>query len=174
MYTGSVAFEQRELIFALLPSVHFMKLEDEIGQKKFRSEYHKAAINLIYTANWIQSFLGDALKPYDLTVQQFNLLRILRGQHPSPASIKLLRERMLDKMSDASRLVEKLRQKGMVNREVSEVDRRNVDVVITEKGLETLSALDKYDNIYQERFSNLIEEEIVQLNSLLDKMRKDL
>lgn len=151
-----------------------MKLEDEIGQKKFRNEYHKAAVNLIFTANWIQSFLGDTLKPYDLTVQQFNLLRILRGQHPSPASIKLLRERMLDKMSDASRLVEKLRKKGMVNREVSEIDRRNVDVVITEKGLETLSALDKYDNIYQERFSNLLEEEIVQLNNLLDKMRKDL
>ena len=148
-----------------------MKLEDEIAQRKFKNEYQKAAVNLIYTTNWLESFFITLLKPYNITVQQYNVLRILRGQHPKPASIKLVRERMLDKMSDASRLVEKLRQKGFLERKVCEHDRRNADVIITKKGLDMLAKLDKIDNDFKKLLANLSETEIKQLNKLLDKMR---
>lgn len=113
-----------------------MKLEDEIVQKNFRSEAHKLGVNIIFTFNWVDNFHSCLMKRYGLTSQQFNILRILRGQYPSPANIKLLRERMLDKMSDASRIVEKLRTKGFVERNTNESDRRACDVIITQKGLD--------------------------------------
>ena len=87
-----------------------MRLEDEIVQSKFESEEQKAVINIIYTSDWLNAIHSGLMKPYGLTQPQFNILRILRGQHPNPATIRLLTERMLDKMSNASRLVEKLRQ----------------------------------------------------------------
>lgn len=147
-----------------------MKLEDEIAQKKFKSEYQKAALNIIYTSNWLTSQHAVKLKPHQITIQQFNILRILRGQHPHPASVKLLKERMLDKMPDASRLVEKLRVKGLVERKTCKEDRRNVDVVITQKGLELLSSLDRFDEFFSQVIS-LNEAEVLQLNKLLDKLR---
>ena len=148
-----------------------MKLEEEISQKKFQNEYHKATVNLIYTYNWLVNYQVMYLKPHDITLQQFNILRILRGQHPNPATIKLIRERMLDKMSDASRIVEKLRIKQLVERNIRTSDRRHVDVFITEKGLELLSQLDSYADEMNSRLSNLNEEEILKLNFLLDKLR---
>jgi len=148
-----------------------MKLEEEIEQKHFRNEYHKAAVNMIYTFNWVINQQIDFFKPFGVTIQQFNILRILRGQHPNPATIKLIKERMLDKMSDASRIVEKLRIKGLVERNLSSHDRRNVDVIITKKGLDLLSEIDKYDDEADKQLSSLNEEEIRQLNDLLDKLR---
>lgn len=91
-----------------------MELEKEISQKKFRNDAHKLGVNLIYTFNWLNAIQSDALKPYGITPQQFNVLRILRGQNSNPVSVKLIRERMLDKMSDASRIVEKLRLKKLI------------------------------------------------------------
>lgn len=148
-----------------------MKLEDEIQQPKFKNDYQKAAINLVYTTNWLQQHYDATFKPYNITVQQFNILRILRGQHPEPASVKLLKERMLDKMSDASRLVEKLRQKGLVERNICPSDRRNVDVLITSRGLNLLSKLDKLDESFRHLFSKLSREDIRKLNDLLDSLR---
>jgi DNA-binding MarR family transcriptional regulator len=148
-----------------------MKLEEEIFQKSFRNNKHKAVVNIIYTYNWLYSRQYDLLKPYGLTIQQYNILRILKGQHPNPASIKLLKERMLDKMSDASRLVEKLRTKGLVERKECPKDRRNVDILITEEGLKLLRTLEKKINEFDNLLSNLEEEEINRLNILLDKMR---
>lgn len=148
-----------------------MKLEDEIVQKKFQNEYHKATVNLIYTYNWLLNYQVGYLKPYDVTLQQYNILRILRGQYPKPATIKLIKERMLDKMSDASRIVEKLRIKGLAERNICAADRRNVDVFITEKGLELLTRLDPYVDEMNKRLSNLNENEIKKLNDLLDKLR---
>jgi DNA-binding MarR family transcriptional regulator len=104
-------------------------------------------------------------------MQQYNILRILRGQYPKPATIKLIKERMLDKMSDASRIVEKLRLKGLVERTICPNDRRNVDVCITEKGLGLLTQLDKHDGEVDAKLSSLNTEEVAQLNSLLDKLR---
>jgi len=148
-----------------------MKLEDEIKQNSFRNEYHKLAVNLIFTHSWLMSKIYEMLDEYDLTPQQFNLLRILRGQYPKPASITLLKERMLDKMSDASRLVERLLAKGLVERKICPEDRRKVDVVITKKGLKLLEKIDKTDNEMDNYFKNLSEVEAKKLNELLDKLR---
>lgn len=147
-----------------------MKLEDEISQPKFKSEYLKAALNIIYTSNWFTSQHSAKLKPHGITQQQYNILRILRGQHPNPASIKLLKERMMDKMSDASRLVEKLRIKGLLERKVCKADRRNVDVLITQKGLDLLASLDHLDDNFKDIIA-LNKDEVHQLNELLDKLR---
>ena len=117
------------------------------------------------------SFQNELFRKNGLTTQQYNILRILRGQYPNPASIKNIRSRMLDKMSDASRIVEKLRLKGLIKRDVSNSDRRNVDVVITEKGLEMLTKLDPQMDQVLHALKNLSESEIHQLNELLDKMR---
>ncbi len=148
-----------------------MKLEDEISQKHFRNEYHKAAVNIVYTFNWLNNQNVSFFKPLGITPQQFNILRILRGQHPKPATIKLIKERMLDKMSDASRIVEKLRIKGLVERNICSHDRRNVDVCITQKGLDLLVQIDALDNEIDGRLFALNQEEIKQLNDLLDKLR---
>ncbi|MCL5028787.1 MAG: MarR family transcriptional regulator [Bacteroidetes bacterium] len=148
-----------------------MKLEEEISQKHFRNEYHKAAVNVVYTFNWLNNHNVSFFKPLGITPQQFNILRILRGQHPNPATIKLIKERMLDKMSDASRIVEKLRVKGLVERNICSHDRRNVDVCITQKGLDLLSQIDMRNDEADQKFSALNPEEIKQLNDLLDKLR---
>lgn len=149
-----------------------MKLEEEIAQSKFRNEHHKAAVNIIFTYNWLVTFHQGFLKKHGITLQQFNILRILRGQHPRPSTVKLIRDRMLDKMSDASRLVEKLRVKGYVARSMSQVDRRQVDVWITEKGLNLLETIDKHNDKVDQFMSGLTENEAKQLNELLDKLRR--
>ncbi len=148
-----------------------MKLEDEIVQKKFRSETHKLGVNLIFTFNWIDTFQQKYFKKHGVTPQQFNLLRILRGQHPKPATIKLLKERMIDKMSDASRIVEKLRVKGLIDRHTCPTDRRNCDVFINAKGLKLLEDIDKEEKQLDDFFSNISEQEKKHLNDLLDKLR---
>ncbi|CAN5435253.1 MarR family transcriptional regulator [soil metagenome] len=147
-----------------------MRLEDEIKQKKFKSEHHKLLINLIYTGSWVKSMHSDLLKPSGLTLEQYNLLRILRGQQ-SPASINLLIERMLDKMSNASRLVEKLRQKGLLERKENDNDRRQADVLITSKGLELLQALDSTIVQIEKRTKVVTEAEAKIVNDVLDRLR---
>ncbi len=149
-----------------------MKIEEAIQQKKFESEFQKAHINILFTANWLSQSLGPALEPLNLTWQQFNILRILRGMHPEPASVKVLTERMIDKMSNASRLVEKLKQKGMVERKACPADRRQVDIVLTDKGQEILEvASNGIAQMTQDTFASLTEEEGQTLNRLLDKIR---
>jgi len=148
-----------------------MELEKEINQKKFRSQQHKLAVNLIFTFNWLNEHQVNVLKPFDITLQQFNVLRILRGQNPQPASVKLIRERMLDKMSDASRIVEKLRVKGLLSRTTCPDDRRACEVVISQKGMELLEKIDKTDEQLNKFFKNLSDDEVQNVNELLDKLR---
>ncbi len=148
-----------------------MKLEEEIKQKKFRNEYHKLAVNILYTHGWLLNHQSAFLKKCGITPAQFNILRILRGQYPNPASINLLKERMLDKMSDASRLVERLLQKDFLDRKICPEDRRKVEVVITEKGLKLLEEIDNHNDEADKVFSKLSPEEAKRLNDLLDKMR---
>lgn len=148
-----------------------MELEKEIKQSKFKNEYMKMLVNIIYTGNWLSSRDMRRLRPWGISPQQYNILRILRGQHPRPARIQLLSERMLDKMSNASRLVEKLRQKGLVDRNICEHDRRAVDVCITEKGLELLKEIDAHESEWEKEFHTLTPEEARELNRLLDKLR---
>ncbi len=153
------------------PFIYFkMKLEDEIFQKKFKNEHHKAHVNVLYTANWLDAIHSGKLKTSALTGQQFNILRILRGQYPNPASIKLLKERMLDKISDVSRLVQKLQIKGLLERKICKDDRRKVDILIIQKGLDLLIPLDYLDDEFKKIIS-LSSDEAEQLNALLDKMR---
>jgi len=148
-----------------------MKLEEEIKQTNFRNEYHKLAINIIFSHNWLMCLQSDIFNCFGITANQFNILRILRGQFPKPATINLLKERMMDKMCDASRLVERLRIKGFIKRELSLDDRRRVDVIITDTGLNLLSEIDKLNSTQDALFHQLSSEETTLLNELLDKMR---
>ena len=148
-----------------------MKLEQEIKQKKFKDEYQKASVNIPFTYFWVQDKLRDRLKPHDISLQQFNILRILRGQYPNPATINILKERMLDKSSDASRLVERLRIKGYIERMVSTKDRRSVDIRISETGLSMLATIDEDFWKYEAVFEVLTNDEVRVLNELLDKLR---
>ncbi|MBI3520838.1 MAG: MarR family transcriptional regulator [Bacteroidetes bacterium] len=148
-----------------------MKLEDEIQQKKFKSIQQKLMLNLIYTTNWLTSKQDSLFKDSDITVQQYNVLRILRGQYPTPCNIKLIKERMLDRMSDASRIVDKLYTKKLINRKECPNDRRSVDVVITDDGLKLLTSLDYIDDLSKDMLKSLTSEEIDTLNHLLDKLR---
>jgi DNA-binding MarR family transcriptional regulator len=148
-----------------------MQLEKEIQQTKSLNNHQKAILNIIFTNSWLSQRLSLIFRPYDLTQQQYNLLRILRGQYPSPATVKLLKDRMLDKMSDVSRLVEKLRIKGFVERNICPKNRRNVDVCITEKGLELLEKMDIHEKDMENILSKLNDEELTQLNILFDKLR---
>ena len=148
-----------------------MNLEDEIQQKKFKSNEQKLMVNLLYTTNWLNAQYDCFFKNSDITIQQYNVLRILRGQHPNPSNIKLIKERMLDRMSDASRIVDKLNTKGLLIRRECPNDRRSVDVIITDKGLELLQSLDYIDESAKQLFKSLSSEEIKQLNHLLNKLR---
>ncbi|QJX47720.1 MarR family transcriptional regulator [Hymenobacter taeanensis] len=148
-----------------------MKIEDEIKQRTFRDEYQKAYINLVFTSGWLQLQQGAMFKDYNLTSPQFNILRILRGQHPKPATVNMLIERMLDKTSNASRIVDKLETKELVTRKVCPSNRRAVDIRITDKGLELLTQLDDVINSQKLGMSNLTPEEATQLSALLDKIR---
>lgn len=149
-----------------------MRLEDEIKQSKaFKSEYSKAVVNLIFTFNWLESSSKSFFKEFDITSQQFNILRILQGQFPNPATINLLRERMLDKMCDASRLVERLRLKGLLERSQASSDKRAVDILITKKGSELLAAIEVKMPMFEKKLTTLNEIEIQDLNKLLDKLR---
>ncbi|HFA48440.1 MAG TPA: MarR family transcriptional regulator [Bacteroidetes bacterium] len=149
-----------------------MKIEEEIRQNSFPNEYLKANINLLFTHAWLFPKYVRDLKAFNLSSQQFNVLRILRGRHPQPASIRELTERMLDKSSNASRLVDKLLAKGWVSKTACKSDSRKVQVHITEEGLEVLAnASAKLEKKIQHVFSALTEEEAAQLSALLDKLR---
>lgn len=148
-----------------------MQLEEAIKQERFDSEHHKAAINLLYTSSWLYNFNALRLKPFDITPEQFNVLRILRGSHPKTLMLADIACRMIDKSSNATRLVEKLRQKGMVSRTVCESNRRQVDIRITAKGLKTLDRIDKESESWLTMLKNLSQAEARQLNVLLDQLR---
>lgn len=148
-----------------------MKLEQEIISNKFDSSYHKSAINIIYTSNWLINRFRQKLNVYDITLQQYNVLRILRGQFPGPATVNLLKQRMLDKMCDASRIVDRLVQKELVTRSINNKDRRAVDIVISDKGLELLSKLDDKMTAADLIKDHFTEDEAALLSDLLDKFR---
>lgn len=148
-----------------------MRLEDALQQQTFRSEFEKAVVNVLYSSNWLEQQHVPLYKAHGLTLQQYNILRILRGQYPNPATVNLLIDRMLDKQSNASRLVEKLRQKNLLERKICEKDRRRVDVVITQQGLDLLNQLDDRLAELHETLNVLTPEEAAQLNALLDKLR---
>lgn len=149
-----------------------MKLEQAIQQTDFRSTELKLSLNLIYTFNWYSEAQKLYFATYGITQQQYNVLRILRGHFPEPYSTSQIRDRMLDKMSDVSRIVDRLVKKDLVLRKTAANDRRLVDVTISDKGLLLLDKMD--DSIEQnvkQPFNNFTEEEKLELYRLLDKVR---
>ena len=148
-----------------------MKLEEEIQQKSFKTPQQKLAINLLYTSNWMNNHYTRFFKDIDLTIQQYNVLRILRGQHPNYCTLKLIKERMLDRMSDASRIVDKLVSKKLMIRSECPNDRRSVNLIISDKGLELLKQLDFIDEATQDLFKNISTKQVEELNDLLDDLR---
>jgi len=148
-----------------------MRIDDEIKSTKFEDNLHKAVININYTYGWLNNMLKHEFGKYNLTTQQFNILRILRGQYPKSATINLLKERMIDKMSDASRIVDRLLQKGLVSRCTNNKDRRAVDIRISDEGLELLAQMDTEVRTKDLLQGRLTCEEAAQLSDLLDKLR---
>ncbi|MEH0154953.1 MarR family transcriptional regulator [Limibacter armeniacum] len=148
-----------------------MEIAKEIKQKEFKDEWQKLSVNLTFTHGWAMGKLKDYFNQFDITLQQFNILRILKGQYPSPISTSIIRDRMIDKMSDTSRLVDRLSKKGLVERETCKTDRRLVDVIISQAGLDLLETVDKQYQALIGIYNNLSEEEAKQLNMLLDKLR---
>ena len=147
-----------------------MGIDQDIHQSKFRNEYQKASVNLLYTYGWITERTKELFASEDITPQQFNILRILRGS-PQPLSTLQIRERMLDKMSDTSRIVDRLIAKGLVKKGTCKTDRRLVDVMITDKGRKVLERLDERQEDLDNIISNLSAKEALTLSDLLDKLR---
>ena len=146
-----------------------MGIEKDINQPKFRNEYQKATINLIYTHSWMREKARHFFEAEDITPQQFNILRILRGS-PDPLSTLQIRERMLEKMSDTSRIVDRLITKGLVKKLISKKDRRLVDVQISEKGRKLLERMDRKEHEMDNILGNLSEKEANTLSNLLDNV----
>ena len=148
-----------------------MRIEDEIKVAKFPSIQQKLSINLIYTHDWAYNRLQSFFDEYDLTSQQYNVLRILRGNYPEGYTTSEILERMMEKNAGVSRLVDRLVKKGLATKKTSAVDKRLIDVVISEKALEVLEQMDNNRFRIDEIYSNLDTSEIEQLNNILDKLR---
>ena len=150
-----------------------MSIENDIHQTKFNSEYHKMNVNLIYTYNWAMERAKRFFEKADLTMQQYNILRILRGAG-KPLSTLQIRQRMLDKMSDTSRIVDRLLKKGLVEKVICRNDRRLVDVTISEKGMALLNKLDNHTHELDSHLRYLSVDEAKTVNLLLDKLRNSV
>lgn len=151
--------------------MYSMRIEEAIKQKEFKDPYNKVVVNLLFTQGHIVSKQSSLFKPFGLSPEQYNVLRILRGQNGNPITVSSIQDRMLNKMSNASRLVEKLKLKNLVIREECPTDRRQVDILITDKGLEVLERLEAAIYNLNRELVQLSEEEVDQLNFLLDKLR---
>ena len=148
-----------------------MKIEEAIKQKEFKDPYNKAVVNLLFTHSYIVSLQSSLFKEFGLSPEQYSVLRILRGQKGNAITVSSIQERMLNLMSNASRLVEKLKRKDLVIRRECESDRRQVDVLITEKGLLVLKQIEDLTDGHNRTLIQLDEKEVNQLNDLLDKLR---
>ena len=150
-----------------------MDIQTVIKQSKFDSAYHKAFVNLIYTFNYLTGKQNLIFKKYNVLAQHFNVLKILKGKYPNPVTPKYILEVMLDKGRDLTRLVDKLEESGFVNREVSDENKRSINIYLTPEGLEFTLTLEKEIFVWVKSIANLTEEEAETLSQLLDKMRND-
>lgn len=146
-------------------------ISEELNQRKFRSTHHQLALNILYTSGWIGSQYARIFKKYGLTMQQYNVLRILNGSFPEPLGLGAIQSRMIDRMSDTSRIVERLRKNGLLERYSGEEDRRTVRILITSKGRALLDEMKKEEKKMDKFLQALSVEEAEQLNMLLDKLR---
>lgn len=148
-----------------------MRIEDEIHQKEFKDDYRRLLANLLFTNNWVNQQLMPFFKELGLTLQQHNVLAILRGQHPEPVCFGDIQGRMVDRNSNVTRLIDKLIEKSFVTRDICQSNRRMIEVRITPSGLKKLQEVDtKFPTLF-ESFNNLTREEAVLVSNLLDKLR---
>ncbi len=147
-----------------------MKIEDEL-KSKFNDDYHKLIVNLHLTYSRISESFQSTLKVFNLTVTQYNILRILRGQKQVPASIGLIKERMIERNSDVSRIIDRLLKKDLIERKSNKADRRQKDIIINKKGLDLLMKIDAQEKKSTSPLAHLSLGEVQQMNDLLDKIR---
>lgn len=149
-----------------------MRLEEELRMEKFKTEQQRATLNILFTSTWIAEKTNDCFKPFGISQEQYNVLRILKGQKGKPANLSTIQERMIHRMSNATRLVEKLKLKGYANRVICEDNRRKVEITITEKGLQLLEQIDpKLIQAEMGLFHNMSDKEAKEIGDLLDKLR---
>ncbi|GAB3197549.1 DNA-binding MarR family transcriptional regulator [Pontibacter aydingkolensis] len=151
-----------------------MNLEHEVGYKSFRNEWQKASMSILYTQGILYNTYENFFKQFGLTFQQYNALRILRDQYPKPVSTSFLREKLLDKMSDASRLVSRLSAKELVTVTQNPSDRRLVNILVSEKGLQVLESMDGFFPELDQKLHGITEDEAKTLYHLLSKLRNSL
>ena len=148
-----------------------MKIEAEIKQVAFENEIQKLIVNQLFTGKYVSNIIAQHLKPFGLSSQQYNVLRILRGQQQNAISVNAIATRMIDKMSNVSRLIDKLDDKKLIKRKVNKKDRRQIDVSISNNGIQLLAKIDAVEKKMQHHFNHLTIKEAEQLNLLLDKLR---
>lgn len=154
-----------------MPTV--MRIEEVIKQKEFRSDAHKAMVNLIFTSSQILNRISDVTENYGITRQQYNVLRILRGRFPGAASVNEIKDRMLDRMSDCSRLVDRLAAKGLIQKSLCPTDKRSVDITISNEGLDLLDRMEPAVASVESIFSEFTQGEVSRFNEMLDRLRND-
>ena len=167
-YTRFVRHEKN--VYYRESTVH-MRLEEEIHQRKFRNERQKALINLLFSYGWVSRKLKSILQVHNISIPQYNVLRILKGAFPEPLTTSAIAERMLDKASDASRLVDRMHKKGWVEKQVCKTDKRLVDIKLSTEGKELIEKLELIDTDLDAIVGKLSLQEAKQLNTLLDKLR---
>lgn len=148
-----------------------MSLNEDIRQERFESDHHQAVVNILFTSRWLYNLQAHHLKAYGITPEQFNVLRILRGSHPRAMKLADITCRMIDKSSNATRLVDKLRQKRMVSQKICPANRRQLDIHITAEGLRTLKAIDKSMAPWSAVMGGISDREARALSRILDKIR---
>lgn len=147
-----------------------MKIEEEL-QSKFKSEHHKLVVNLHLTYVRITERFQSLMKEHGLTSTQYNVLRILRGQKQEPASIGLIKERMIERNSDVSRVIDRLLKKDLIERKPNKLDRRQKDIIINQKGLGLLETIDRAEDAFLNAFGDISEQEVKSMNDFLDRLR---
>lgn len=150
-----------------------VKIEDVIKQREFRSEAHKAMVNLIFTSSQVLNKISEVTESFGITRQQYNVLRILRGQYPGAASINEIKDRMLDRMSDCSRLADRLAIKGLIKKNHCATDKRSVDITITSEGLDLLERMEPAIESVESLFATFSSGEVNRFNDMLDRIRQE-
>ncbi|GGG12287.1 MarR family winged helix-turn-helix transcriptional regulator [Pontibacter amylolyticus] len=148
-----------------------MRIEDEIQQKDFKDDHRRMVVNLLFTNNWLNQQFIPFFKQFGLTLQQHNVLSIVRGQQPKPVCFGEVQERMVDRNSNVTRLVDKLIEKGYVTRDICQANRRMIELRLTPKGMDLLNQIDEQMPAFFQRFHSLTQEEAVLVSKLLDKLR---
>lgn len=150
-----------------------MKIEEAIKQSHFSDNYQKVIVNLLFTGNWVRDEQILLLKQYDILPQHFNVLRIIKGRHPEPISPGEIKEVLIDKSNDLTRLLDKLERKGLVKRRLCSVNRRKMDVTLSARGIKLIEDTTKSIEPFVKGLKGRItDKEAETLNKLLDKMRE--